>query len=256
MILTEFDPAKKSTFDPCDVEKPVDGFPKVGVSCFSKKLFDRIISIFAPEEIAHLTSGNGNVPIYRIGYNGSDIAFYLSPIGAPACTTAYEEITAMGLQKLVLFGTCGVLSREISDLAVIIPNAAIRDEGTSYHYAPPSDEITVNPKYIDRFINILNRYSCSYILGKTWTTDAPYRETPAKVQKRKAQGAVCVEMECASMAAVSKFREKDIFQFFYAADNLDGTEWDKRSLGCADLLDEKEKIALLAFELAAEIAQD
>ena len=254
MILSQFDPSRTSTFNPCDVESPIDGFPKIGVSCFSKKLVDRIIDVFQPQEIAFLTSGNGKNPIYRISFNGHDIAFYMSPIGAPACTVAYEEIIAMGLEKLVLFGTCGVLSKEIEDLAVIVPTAAIRDEGTSYHYAEASDEIELNEPYLDMFFKILEKHNCSHVIGKTWTTDAPYRETPAKVQMRKEQGAVCVEMECASMAAVARFRQKPFFQFFYAADNLDAAKWDKRSLGCADMLSEKERIALLAFELAVEMA--
>ena len=60
-------------------------------------------------------------------------------------------------------------------------------------------------------------------------------------------------MECASINAVAQFRNKDIFQFFYAADNLDSTKWDKRSLGNSDLLSEKEKIGLVAIELADRI---
>ena len=58
------------------------------------------------------------------------------------------------------------------------------------------------------------------------------------------------------MAAVAKFRNKDFFQFFYAADNLDSTNWDKRSLGNDANLNEKEKIVLFALELANSIEKE
>ena len=120
----------------------------------------------------------------------------------------------MGLEKLIMFGTCGVLRKEIEDLAIIIPTSALRDEGTSYHYVEANDEIQVNSKYKEEFIDILNEHNYSYVFGKTWTTDAPYRETSAKVQKRKEQGAVCAEMECASMAAVAQLEAKTFSSFY------------------------------------------
>ena len=55
----------------------------------------------------------------------------------------------------------------------------------------------------------------------TWTTDALYRETADKVARRKKQGAICVEMECAGMQALCQFRGTEFFQYFYAGDNLD-----------------------------------
>lgn len=152
-----------------------------------------------------------------------------------------------------MFGSCGVLDRNIEDLAIIIPTGAIRDEGTSYHYIPSCEEITVNEKYQTEFKQILKEHHYSFVEGKVWTTDAPYRETRNKVAKRKAQGCICVDMECSAMSAVSKFRNKPFFQFFYSADNLDHTKWDKRSLANDDKLSEKEKIIFLALELALKL---
>ena len=93
----------------------------------------------------------------------------------------------------------------------------------------------------------------SHTKGKVWTTDALFRETRSKVDKRKDSGCICVDMECSAMSAVSKFRNKDFFQFFYAADNLDSDKWDKRSLSNKSKLDEKFEILLLALDLAVEI---
>lgn len=66
---------------------------------------------------------------------------------------------------------------------------------------------------------------------------------------------MCVDMECASCAAVAQFRGKEVLQFFYAADNLDSEEWDARSLSNNAMVEEKDRIALLALELAVRIAK-
>ena len=250
MILEEFDETINSTFDPYEVENVIPGFPKVGVSCFSKKLFDQLVDKFNGVEIALSSNGNGKLPIYKIDYEGHELALFMSRVGAPACVVQYEELFAMGLEKIVVFGTCGVLDKNIDDLAIIIPNAAIRDEGTSYHYMKSSREIIVNSKYQEQFKGLLNEHNYSHIVGKVWTTDAPYRETRQKVANRKEQGCVCVDMECSAITALAKFRNKEVFQFFYAADNLDSAKWDKRSLGNTEKLSDKEKIGLLAIKLA------
>lgn len=254
MILTEFDECVESTFEPWENETKIPEFPRVGITWYSQVLMDRFVEIFRPEEIAKSKNGNGKLPIYKINYKGVDVAVYLSRVGAPAVVVQYEELLAMGLEKLVMFGTCGVLDKNIADLAILIPTSAIRDEGTSYHYYPASDEITVNENYRDEFKEILKEHDYSYIEGKAWTTDAPYRETREKCKKRKEQGCISVDMECSAMSAVSKFRGKDFFQFFYAADNLDSAKWDKRSLGNETKLTEKEKIIYLALEQAIKMA--
>ena len=253
MILEEFDECITSTFDPNEVENVIPNFPKIGITFFSKKLMDRYVETFNCEKISEITNANGREPVYKINYKGTDIALFMSRVGAPACTVGYEEVTVMGIDKLIMFGTCGVLDRNIEDLAIIIPTHAIRDEGTSYHYMKSSREIEVNKKYKKEFEEILKENNISYVEGKVWTTDAPYRETRDKVLKRKEEGCVCVDMECSAMNAVAKFRKKDLFQFFYAADNLDSTKWDQRSLGNDDRLSEKEKIIYLALELALKI---
>ena len=253
MVLDEFDETMNSTFDPYEVENVIDGFPKMGVTCFSYKLFHQLVKKFGGEEIALSSNGNGKEPIYKINYKGHEIALFMSRVGAPACVVQYEELFVMGLEKIVVFGTCGVLDKKIEDLAIILPTSAIRDEGTSYHYVKASREISVNPKYQEDFMNLLDEHNYSYIKGKVWTIDAPYRETRKKVLARKNEGCICVDMECSAIAALAKFRHKDIFQFFYAADNLDSSKWNQRSLGNSVKLSDKEKIGLLAIEMATKI---
>ena len=153
----------------------------------------------------------------------------------------------------MLFGTCGVLDRNIGDCAVILPTAAMRDEGTSYHYAPPSDEIAVNIHHGDLFLSLMEELKLPCVTGKCWTTDSMYRETREKTARRKESGCVCVDMECASVASVARFRGKEALHFFYAADNLDSAEWDERSLSNFANLEEKDRIAMIALEAARRI---
>lgn len=254
MLLQEFDPAETAIFNPSMVFQPVEGMPKVAVSCFSFVTFERILALFPEAEIiAEMKCASQRFPVYKVRYRDVELALYMSGVGAPLCVGNQEEIYALGAECLVLFGTCGVLDRNIGDCAVILPNCAMRDEGTSYHYAPPSDEITVNSRYGELFLDLMQELNVPCVTGKCWTTDSMYRETREKTARRKASGCVCVDMECASVAAVAQFRGKEALHFFYAADNLDSAEWDERSLSNFANLEEKDRIAMIALEAARRI---
>lgn len=253
MILQEFDTAQEAIINPRDCIKPVDNMPKLAVTCFEGKTFERLVKCLNGEPITVVKNANADFSIYKTIYKGREIALYMSDMGAAGAGSELEEIYALGVETVIMFGSCGVLEQSIEDCSIIIPNAAVRDEGLSYHYAPPSDEICVNPKYIPEFTKLLEEVQTSYTIGKTWTTDAFYRETKAKMARRKEQECICVDMECSAMAAVAQFRKKAIFQFFYAADSLDGEAWDRRSLSSDVRFTEKDRFAQLALELAVRI---
>lgn len=246
-ILNDFDYDKSAILEPSmTVMKPED-FPKIGVATFSGKLMESLKEWDNVEQIGEITTANGASPIYRLIYEGQSVAVFKAWVGASACASAFEEVIAMGLTKLVLFGSCGVLNHEIADGHIIIPTSAVRDEGTSYHYLPASDEIKLDDECIEVVESILKKLNYPHVLGKTWTTDGVYRETKAKVEKRKKQGCICVEMECSAMAAVAKFRNVKFAQFLYAADNLDSSNWQPRGFG-KHSLSEKEKLLAAALE--------
>ena len=117
----------------------------------------------------------------------------------------------------------------------------------------PSKSIPLNRKYIKVFKELLDEVGYRYVEGTTWTTDAFYRETKDKVNRRRKDGAIVVEMEASAMQAVANFRDIDLFTFFYAGDNLASENWDMRSLNGEIKLDEKAKIAYLALEFACRI---
>lgn len=255
MLLEEFDPSQVAVFNPTTAHQPVPGMPGVAVSCFSYVTFNRLVQALDAQPIARMKTASQEFPVYKANHRGTDVALYLSGVGAPVCVGSLEEIFVMGVETVVLFGTCGVLDKNIADCSIILPTSALRDEGTSYHYAPPGDEIQVNLHHREVFTGLMEEMGIRYTQGPCWTTDAMYRETREKVERRKARGCICVDMECASCAAVAQFRGKEVLQFFYAADNLDSEAWDARSLSNNAMVEEKDRIALLALELAVRIAK-
>lgn len=255
MLLTEFDESRHAVINPDIAHHVIPDFPETMVSVFSHHLFSALLNFLDGKIIAETHDVDGIWPVYEVLYKGKRFALYKARLGAPACVGSFEDVIAFGTKRIILLGNCGVLDKSIRDCGIIIPTRAIRDEETSYHYAPAGDFIDVNRKYIPEFKEVCDTFGYPYVEGTTWTTDAFYRETPKKIAARKQMGAICVEMECAAMQALCDFRDVEFFQFLYAGDNLDHSNWDPRSLSGTARLDDKQKIALLAFELAAAITE-
>ena len=151
-------------------------------------------------------------------------------VGAPSACGIMEEMIPHGVKKFLMLGSCGALDHAITAGHILVPYAAVRDEGTSYHYAPPAEEAVLEPACVDAVCQALEDMDVPYARVKTWTTDAFFRETRGKVEKRLKQGCSVVEMECAAMATVAAFRNVKFAQFMWAADSLSGEKWDARNL--------------------------
>ncbi len=230
MLCTEFDPDRKAVINPEEHIMPIPGFPEICIGIFSDVIMQEILEKYGGTPLAELKTCCGNHTVYRVEADGTEIALVLPWVGGPAAIACIEEIVPMGGKYFVFSGVVGVLRHDIADGHLILPTAAVRDEGTSYHYLPPSEEVELDPACVEACGGALESLGLPCVRGKTWTTDAFYRETRGKVEKRKSQGCVCVEMECASLAAAASFRGVKFAQFFWAGDNLDAPVWDKRSL--------------------------
>lgn len=229
-VFYNYDNDKNAFINPQDVIEKIPDFPKVCVTTFSEGMITQIAADERCRKIAVLNSANGKLPVYEMNYKGTRTAIYLSRVGAPACVAGMEEIIAMGAEKIVMFGCCGVLDEKAGNNRIIIPVSAVRDEGTSYHYLPAGDEVHADEHTVQILTNCLKEYKIPYIEGKTWTTDAVYRETAGLIKERKKQGCITVEMECSAAMALAKFRNISFVQFLYGADSLDGEQWDIRDL--------------------------
>ena len=239
--------SEPALFSPSDTTKRIENFPEICVSTFSEAIIQKFSSLNTAVKIAELYTANGMIPVYKIRYKDTEIAFYLSRVGAPACVVGFEEVVAMGAKKFVLFGSCGVLDDDKVKDRIIVPVSAVRDEGTSYHYIAPSEEIKASEHSIRVLQNVLEFCGYSYVKGKTWTSDAIYRETIPAIEERRQEGCLAVEMECASMLAVSQYRQIPFIQFLYGADSLSSEKWEIRDLELYGLTN-AEKYMLLAFE--------
>lgn len=185
MILEEFDNNRRAIINPEDLIEALPDFPETVVSCFAHATFERMLADFQHDLLTSTSMANIEIPIYRIVVKGTPIALFNAPVGASACVAILEDLIAFGMKKLVLFGTCGVLDETIKETSIIVPHLAIRDEGTSYHYLPASDEIEVNVGLHDFLTSFLTNKGISHTVGKVWTTDGIYRETAEKLYKRK-----------------------------------------------------------------------
>jgi uridine phosphorylase len=139
-----------------------------------------------------------------------------------------EEAIAFGCRKFIACGGCGVLDKDIAVGHLVVVSGAVRDEGVSYHYLPPAREVTANPNAVSALVRTLDDRAVPYRVGKTWTTDAPYRETANKITRRRDEGCLTVEMESAALIAVAQFRNAVFGQVLYGGDDLSGAEWDSR----------------------------
>jgi uridine phosphorylase len=183
--------------------------------------------------------------VYEIEHLGKRLAFFHPGVGAPIAASLLEEAIAFGCRKFMVCGGCGILeTMPVGRLMVV--ESALRDEGVSYHYVEPGRMIEVDPTVLAVMRDVLVERELPYLQVKTWTTDAPYRETQTVIDLRRAEGCLAVEMEAASLLAVARFRQVLLGQFLYAGDDLSGEIWDARGW------QSRQEIRENLFWLAAE----
>lgn len=212
---------------------------------FSKEIHAHLLETFACEKIGSLTDCNGDTPIYKLNYKGTDVAFYLTGIGsALASEMCCGANWLTGATTFIMFGSCGSLDREKTDGRFILPTESYRGEGCSYYYAAPADYITI--KNSTRLAAIFEKLGVPYVTGRVWTTDSMLRETAGLVAARKAEGCIAVEMELAGVQAVCDFHGFELFDFLEAGDVLEASGYEMEGLHAANHNFAKVHIALEA----------
>jgi uridine phosphorylase len=225
--ILEYDPTREAFIEPAKIIKPRD-IPEHCVVCFFYEVIEKVVKEHKAKIVAGDIWEDGPHPIYEIEHRGQRLAFFHSGIGSAMSAALLEEAIALGARKFMACGGCGVLEKDIAVGHLIVVSSAVRDEGASYHYLPPSREVAAQKGVVDAIEKTLRARDLPYRVGKTWTTDAPYRETPKKIAKRREEGCLVVEMEAAGMMAVAQFREVVFGQILYGGDNLGGEMWDNR----------------------------
>jgi uridine phosphorylase len=226
--ILEFDPAREALTEPSKIIKPRD-MPEHCVICFFSEVVDKVASEHAARVIVDTRWEDGPHRIHEIDVNDRRLAFYHPGIGSAMSAALLEEAIAFGCRKFIACGGAGVLNKDIAVGHLIVVSSAVRDEGASYHYLPPSREAVADETGVQALVRVLENRNVPHLVGKTWTTDAPYRETPARIARRREEGCLTVEMESAGMRAVAHFRGVTFGQVLYGGDDLSGAEWDNRA---------------------------
>ena len=249
--ILEFDSDLSAVVEPSTIYEKHPDMPERVVICFFREVLMQLRMRYPMTVIQQLGGESGDSPIYRMMVEDTPIALIHPGVGAPLATAFMEEAIALGGRKFIACGGAGVLSSDIPVGGLIIPESAVRDEGTSYHYLPPSREVKGNPQAIKAIEETLLAHDIPYQVGKTWTTDGIYRETRKKVKSRKAEGCLVVEMETAAFFAVAQFRDVVFGQILYGGDDLGGEQWDGRDwMGQAST---REKLFWLAAEAVCKL---
>jgi uridine phosphorylase len=251
--LFEFDDTLPAIIEPGKVIKPVEGIAQHAVLCFFQDVIHALRESHNFETIFTLGSEIGPNPVYQFEIEGRPLAVIHPGVGAPLAGAFLDELIALGCRKFVACGGAGVLDSSIEMGQVLVPHSAVRDEGLSYHYLPPAREVAAHPQAIQSIIATLEKHNIPHSLCKTWTTDAIYRETRAKVDRRRAEGCLTVEMEAAAFFAVAQFRRCVFGQILYGGDNLADEQWDSR--GWQKHLTVREQLFWVAAEACLGIVE-
>lgn len=245
--ILEFDPTPKAIIEPDEQVSELDNIPKHCVITFFREVLENLHASGKAKIIDTRHWADTDRHLYELEFQGKRFSAIHPGVGASLACGILEEVIAQGCRKFIACGGCGVLDREIVVGGLIVPTSAIRDEGTSYHYLPPEREVQPTPLAVSVIEETLSDHKIPYRLGKTWTTDAPYRETPKKVQQRKTEGCLTVEMEAAAFFAVAQFRNVAMGQILYGGDDVSGeADWDQRDWHSQ--FDVRERLFWLAAE--------
>ena len=243
--ILEHDPAREAFIEPSRVIRPRD-MPEHCVICFFRDVVDAVAAQHDTRILVNHVWEDGPHPVYEMEYRGRRLAFLQPGVGAAMAAGLLEEVIATGCRKFIACGGAGALNQGMDVGHLVVVSSAVRDEGVSYHYLPPGREVAAQPAGIGALETLLNARGIPHRTGKTWTTDAPYRETPGKIAARREEGCLTVEMEAAGLMAVAQFRDVVFGQILYGGDDLSGTTWDNRDW------QSKQEIRESLFWLCAE----
>lgn len=223
--------------------------PKKCLMTFFEEVMTEKIKEFNAKKVGCYHSEMRDFDIFTFNDGENDFCMTLASVGGGSIAMQADFLFGNGVETLFVCGSCGVLAN-IGAGEVIVPERALRGEGASYMYLPPERFIDLDKSIVDICESIITHHGIKAHRTTTWTTDGFYRECAEMVEYRKSEGCEVVEMECASLASVAKFRKKRFGQLLYSGDILCDTEnYDDR-----DWYNNKSARELL-FDLSFEILQ-
>jgi purine-nucleoside phosphorylase len=226
--ILEFDPDPQAILNP-GASGLFGKNPGRCVLCFFMDVIQDLVGKGELVEVGRLGSEMGPNPVYQYTRPGGDVLVFHPGVGAPLAGAFLDELVGAGVNRFIACGGCGVLESGSDVGHPFILTAAVRDEGTSYHYLPPGREVAAHPVAVAALEQACREHNLEYRLAKTWTTDGYYRETRARRALRLLEGCQVVEMEAAAFFAVAQFRGVTCGQIVYAGDLVIPEGWDMRA---------------------------
>jgi uridine phosphorylase len=228
--ILEFDTEKMAVLNPTHENLNLH-LPKKCVFAFLGTYIDEYANKTYTKQVSHFVSATKHYPIYITKYKGEEIALCQSPVGAAPSAQILDWLIGYGVREIISAGSCGALEK-FPEGTFLVPSKALRDEGTSYHYAPPSRFMEISEAARKAIEETVLEHGMKYQEVVTWSTDGFYRETKEKVEYRKSEGCSVVEMECSALAACASFRGATWGMILYTADSLaDVEKYDERNWG-------------------------
>ena len=228
--ILEFDTEQVAVINPTH-EKLDLKLPKKCVFAFLGDYITEYASKTKTVKVSEFLSMTKRYPIYVTKYKGEEVALCEAPVGSSASAQILDWLIGYGVCEIISAGSCGALEK-FDEGTFIVPYKALRDEGTSYHYAPSSRYMEISERSRKAIKETVLEHGLKYQEVITWSTDGFFRETKEKVAYRKNEGCSVVEMECSALAAVSAFRGVTWGMILYTADSLaDVDKYDERNWG-------------------------
>lgn len=157
--------------------------------------------------------------LYTARYKDFDFGIIGCAVGASYAVLLAEQLFVSGCELLISVTSAGKLNESVQSDYILIKDT-LRDEGTSYHYLPGREESTLNNEVLAKLKPLLSDKSLSVQVGRSWTIDAPYRETESSILQAKALGADAVEMEASALYAFGKVKSKSIVCYAHLTNSM------------------------------------
>lgn len=164
--------------------------------------------------------------LYRLTHERTELGLVPCAVGAAFAVLVAEQLFASGCRLLISVTSSGQLVSLRPPPYFVLIEKALRDEGTSYHYRPPSEFSSASPLLVEAMNGAFDGLRTPVERGATWTTDAPFRETAAAVAAMKAKGLLGVEMEAAALYAFAEARGKSVICLAHVTNQMAQVEGD------------------------------
>ena len=228
--ILEFDSHSAAVINPNHEQLDLK-LPRKCVFAFLGDYIDTYAGKTDTRQVSSFISATKHYPIYITKYKGEEIVLCQAPVGAAPAVQILDWLIAYGVSEIISAGSCGALE-QFPESTFLVPSLALRDEGTSYHYAPPSRFMEISESARNAIKETILEHGMKYQEVITWSTDGFFRETKEKVAYRKSEGCSVVEMECSALAACAAFRGATWGMILYTADSLaDVEKYDMRNWG-------------------------